>query len=255
MKYNRLDEEEAFILKNNRVSINELKEKFNVSSNTIRRDIIELEERGKVSKKHGYVISKINDLDVGLLPFYRRNSVMRDEKDRIAKKASEFIEDGDCIFIDSGSTVAFLIDYIKDLKLTVFTNNLYFINKVINYKNIEIITFSGILNRDYFSFTGIEDQAIDILSQYNFTKAFMAATGMNLNYGVMNSLVTDNAIKKSVVKRAQEVYLLVDHSKFNKTTMKSYCQLNDINFLITDEDPPENIKNIMESFGCKIIIS
>lgn len=255
MKYNRLDEEEEFILKNNKVSINELKEKFNVSSNTIRRDILELESRGKISKKHGYVVSKSNDLDVGLLPFYSRNLVMREEKNRIAKKASEFIEDGDCIFIDSGSTVAFLIDYIKNLKLTVFTNNLYFINKVINYPNIEIITFSGVLNRDYFSFTGIENQAIDILYQYNFTKAFMATTGVNLNYGVMNSLITDNAIKKSVVKRAQEVYLLVDHSKFNKITIKSYCQLNDINFLITDKEPPENIKNVMDNFGCKIIVS
>ena len=83
----------------------------------------------------------------------------------------------------------------------------------------------------------------------------MATTGVNLNYGVMDSLITDNAIKKSVVKRAQEVYLLVDHSKFNKITIKLYCQLNDINFLITDKEPPENIKNVMDNFGCKIIVS
>lgn len=254
MKLRRIEEEEAYIHKFHKVTINELQEKFEVSGNTIRRDVSELVKRGNVLKSHGMVSSKLNNYDVGQLPFYKRSSVMIEEKKKIAEKASEFIENGDCIFIDSGSSVTHLIDYIKDLELTVFTNNVDFIIKAIQYRNIDIITFSGILNRDYCSFTSIDEQSADTLSKYNFTKSFMSATGITVQYGVMNSLVSDNYIKVQAVERAQQVYLLADHTKFGKITMKSYAQLKDIDVIITDREPPEDIVQNIEELGNKIII-
>lgn len=254
MKIKRIELEEQYIQAAQNVTIEELCEKFGVSKNTIRRDINELESRGSITKIYGGVSSNIQNYDVGKLPFNQRGGLMLEEKQRIAERAAKFVEDGDYIFVDSGSTVCNLVDYIRTLHVTVLTNNLDFITRALPYPNIEIITFSGILNRDYYSFTSIDERSAEILASYNFTKAFMAATGVTVQYGVMNSLLTDNSLKVTAVQRAREVYLLVDHTKFDKVTIKSYCGLEDIDVIITDGQPPEEIRRCVAECGHQIII-
>ena len=247
MKIKRIEQEEAYIQEAQNVTIEELCEKFGVSKNTIRRDLIELEKKGSIVKNYGGVSSAVQSYDVGMLPFNARGRLMREEKQRIAERAAEFIKDGDYIFVDSGSTVCNLVDFIKTMNVTVLTNNL-------PYPNIQIITFSGILNRDYYSFTSIDERSAEILSSYNFTKAFMAATGVTVQYGAMNSLLSDNQLKTTAVNRAQEVYLLVDHTKFGKVTIKSYGSLEQIDTIITDEPPADEILESIQQCGCEIIV-
>lgn len=254
MKIKRIEQEEAYIQKVQNVTIDELCEKFQVSKNTIRRDLNELERRGSIVKNYGGVSSAAQNYDVGMLPFDKRSSLMLHEKRRIAEKAAEFIKDGDYIFVDSGSTVCHLVDFIKTLRVTVLTNNLDFITRAVPYPNIQIITVSGILNRDYSSFTSIDERSGEILASYNFTKAFMAATGVTVQYGVMNSLLTDNTLKITAVKRAQEIYLLADHTKFGKVTIKSYSDLKDMDVVITDANPPEDIVEEIRENGKQIIV-
>ena len=254
MKIKRIEQEEAYIQEAQNVTIEELCEKFGVSKNTIRRDLIELERKGSIVKNYGGVSSAVQSYDVGMLPFNARGRLMREEKQRIAERAAEFIKDGDYIFVDSVSTVCNLVDFIKTMNVTVLTNNLDFIIRALPYPNIQIITFSGILNRDYYSFTSIDERSAEILSSYNFTKAFMAATGVTVQYGAMNSLLSDNQLKTTAVNRAQEVYLLVDHTKFGKVTIKSYGSLEQIDTIITDEPPADEILESIQQCGCEIIV-
>ena len=254
MKIKRIEQEEAYIQEAQNVTIEELCEKFGVSKNTIRRDLIELEKKGSIVKNYGGGSSAVQSYDVGMLPFNARGRLMREEKQRIAERAAEFIKDGDYIFVDSGSTVCNLVDFIKTMNVTVLTNNLDFIIRALPYPNIQIITFSGILNRDYYSFTSIDERSAEILSSYNFTKAFMAATGVTVQYGAMNSLLSDNQLKTTAVNRAQEVYLLVDHTKFGKVTIKSYGSLEQIDTIITDEPPADEILESIQQCGCEIIV-
>ena len=254
MKIKRIEQEEAYIQEAQNVTIEELCEKFGVSKNTIRRDLIELEKKGSIVKNYGGVSSAVQSYDVGMLPFNARGRLMREEKQRIAERAAEFIKDGDYIFVDSGSTVCNLVDFIKTMNVTVLTNNLDFIIRALPYPNIQIITFSGILNRDYYSFTSIDERSAEILSSYNFTKAFMAATGVTVQYGALNSLLSDNQLKTTAVNRAQEVYLLVDHTKFGKVTIKSYGSLEQIDTIITDEPPADEILESIQQCGCEIIV-
>ena len=254
MKIKRIEQEEAYIQEAQNVTIEELCEKFGVSKNTIRRDLIELEKKGSIVKNYGGDSSAVQSYDVGMLPFTARGRLMREEKQRIAERAAEFIKDGDYIFVDSGSTVCNLVDFIKTMNVTVLTNNLDFIIRALPYPNIQIITFSGILNRDYYSFTSIDERSAEILSSYNFTKAFMAATGVTVQYGAMNSLLSDNQLKTTAVNRAQEVYLLVDHTKFGKVTIKSYGSLEQIDTIITDEPPADEILESIQQCGCEIIV-
>ena len=82
----------------------------------------------------------------------------------------------------------------------------------------------------------------------------MAATGVTVQYGVMNSLLSDNELKVTAVNRAQEVYLLVDHTKFGKVTIKSYGSLEQIDTIITNQPPSDEMIESIRQCGCEIII-
>ena len=140
MKIKRIEQEEAYIQEAQNVTIEELCEKFGVSKNTIRRDLIELEKKGSIVKNYGGVSSAVQSYDVGMLPFNARGRLMREEKQRIAERAAEFIKDGDYIFVDSGSTVCNLVDFIKTMNVTVLTNNLDFIIRALPYNKFQIVS-------------------------------------------------------------------------------------------------------------------
>lgn len=252
MRVNRLDSIMDYIEKCGKVSLDELCEKYNVSKNTIRRDIETLLGTGKIKKVYGGVC--ISDKEPSE-PF-RRNIDHYEAKCLIAKKAAAYVEDGDSIFIDSGSTTCQMLEYLTGKKnITIITNNLEFIIKAIPHPNINIVSYSGILNRDILSFSCFDDHGLEILANLNFTKAFLSATGVTVEYGVMNSSLSETSYKTMAVKRAQKKYLLVDRSKFQKITIKSYCELSDINYIITDGIPPQNILEYSKNCSTEIIIA
>ena len=139
MKSIRLEEEEKYIHRKNNVTLEELMKEFDVSLNTIRRDVKELLKKGKIKKVYGGVESLIGVSEEKYLNNYESRSVNNIfEKKRIAKKASEYINEGDTIFIDSGSTTVSILDNVPmDISLIVVTNSLDVINKISNYKNIQ----------------------------------------------------------------------------------------------------------------------
>jgi len=171
----------------------------------------------------------------------------------IAIKASELVEDGDIIFVDSGTTTSHMVDSIKDKhNLTILTNNLELMIRAIPYENIHIISLSGTLNRRTLSFAG--QSAVNILENYNISKAFMASTGISIENGVTNSSMQEYEIKQTAVQRSKQVYLLADSSKFDVVSLMTYCDLKKINLLVTDSRPPQKFYDLFHSYSHKIIL-
>lgn len=255
MRVKRIDEIEEYVEKQKNVSLDELCEHFHVSKSTIRRDIDLITSRGNVKKTYGGISSMPQKSD-NSISFNRRSVLEPEAKRRIAKKAAEFVEDGDTIFIDTGTTTSHLVDFLAEKRdITVVTNNLDFILRAIPYDNIRIISFSGVLDRDVFCLTGFGGKSIEILESFNFKKAFLAATGVTLEYGVMNSVLTDTEFKVAVLRRTQKSYLLVDRTKFGEVTVQSYCTLRDIDYLVTDKKPPDSIISVFKENGKEIVLA
>lgn len=249
-KSKRIADIEKYIYDNKNVTLKNLCETFNVSLNTMRRDIQDITQRTNIKKVYGGVCVMQNK---HLIAFEKRFSENTSAKQKIAKKAAELIEDGDIIFIDSGTTTTPMIDYIDEKKhVTVLTNNLKFIYNSIPYENLKIISLSGTLNRDTLSFTG--GSAAEILNNFNISKAFMAATGISLTYGITNSSIQESMIKQAAVKRSQQKILLADHSKFDSVSLTTYCQLNCPDIIITDSAPPTEYSDYIKKVGHKLII-
>ncbi|CAH0346504.1 DeoR/GlpR family DNA-binding transcription regulator [Bacillus sp. CECT 9360] len=252
IKTKRIKQIQDYIFEHQTVSLDELVNIFDVSKNTIRRDVQELVELGEIKKVYGGVA--VNDTaHAALESFNDRKTRNQRSKEQIAKLAASFIEDEDVIFIDSGTTTLELIEYIKALHLTIITNNLNFIINSLPYENLNVISIGGVLDRKTNSFVSIKKY--DLLKSYNINKAFMASTGITLANGVTNASPLESEIKQTVVERSSKVFLLVDHDKFDQYGLMTYCSLDEIDYLITDKLPDEEYQEYTKKKGIQLAIA
>ena len=119
------------------------------------------------------------------------------------------------------------------------------------YPELNIISLSGTLNRKTLSFTG--QSTIDTLQSFNISKAFMAANGITLQNGATQSTSIEFAIKKSVVERSHDVYLLVENRKFGVVSLYTYCPLDRIDVIVTDAAPTADFSESYRELGGRII--
>lgn len=237
MKYNRLREIEEYVQQRDFVSLDELCEVFNKSKNTIRRDVAELVKSGSFQKVYGGV-RPIHAVSEVLSTFSDRAVKRAGEKQQIGRLAARFVEDGNIIFVDSGTTTVQLVPFLADFnKLTVVTNNLHVINRCIEYPHITTITVGGQLNTKTASFS-TNFFTIENLKSLNITKAFMAATGVSIEGGVSNSSAEELAIKRTIVEKCESCYLMADTSKFGHTALLTYAQLRVFRGIVTNGPLP-----------------
>ncbi|UOQ45548.1 DeoR/GlpR family DNA-binding transcription regulator [Halobacillus salinarum] len=247
IKVERINELLDYVHQKQTASLDELVKEFNVSKNTIRRDVQELVEQGKLKKVYGGV--SVNQSST--LPFHHRQIQNHQEKIKIAELAASYVEDGDIIFLDSGTTTVEMLDFIKQKNLVIVTNNLDFTLEATPYENLKIYSTGGMYERSTKSYTGLE--SAEAIKSYNFSKVFMASTGVSLTNGVTNSSPLETQIKSAVVNRSEEVFLLVDHSKFDKYSLTTYCRLEDINYMVTGEEPEDKYKQFAEKNNMKLV--
>ncbi|MFC0469051.1 DeoR/GlpR family DNA-binding transcription regulator [Halalkalibacter kiskunsagensis] len=247
LKTKRLDEIKEYVSKHETVSLDELVEVFGVSKNTIRRDIKVLVEQGDFKKVYGGVAVNHSTL----VSFNDRKVRNQGEKRIIAKLASEYVEDDDIIFVDSGTTTFEMLEFIKGKKITVVTNNVDFIVEAMPYDNVNIFSTGGMIERKTKSF--ISYKGLDLFKTYNINKAFMASTGISITNGVTNSSPLESEIKSSAVKKCPEVFLLVDHQKFDKYALTTYCDLEEIHYLVTDKLPNDEYQEFVKKNNIKLI--
>ncbi len=251
MRTTRIEEIREYIYKHKAVTLDNLCEVFQVSKNTIRRDIDELLEDPNIKKIYGGVtVEEVKSF----ISFDKRNISNLDLKQLIAKKAADLVEENDIIFIDSGTTTFHMIEYIKNTKnLTILTNSIEVIMRSVPYSNINVISLSGVLNRETLSFTGIG--SAEVLSKYNLSKAFLAATGISIIGGATNSFPSETEIKQAALQKSQKNYILADHTKFNEVSLMTFSNLENIDSIITDKLPGQELSEHLIKNKCGIIIA
>lgn len=249
MKSKRIDEIEEYIHINKKVSLSELEDKFQVSMNTIRRDIKVLLEKDVITKVYGGVESKksihLNKNDV-LVDIEKRDALNKAEKISIAKEAAKYIKNGDTIYIDSGTTTSAILNYLdNDINLTIVTNSIPVLNTAITFPNVEIIISGNAYRKRTNSFVKIGTYSI--LDRVNVKKAFMAATSVSVENGAMNATLEEYELKSKIITKASERFLLVDSSKFNKTGFITFAALTDFKMIMTDKLDDDEFKRFLSS--------
>lgn len=231
MKAKRNDLIKEYILEKEHVTLKELEETFNVSMNTIRRDVAKIITDPRFEKVYGGVSVKKNKL----ISFENRSIKNKEVKQKIAEEAAKLIQPHDLIYIDSGTTTKYILDYLpKDIEMTIITNSLDIVLKAEVFEKIQVFLLGNMFKRSTRSFVGITPD--QITNKYNISKAFMAATAVSIDNGMMNSDLMEYEIKKHIVDKAANIYLLADKSKFEKSTLLTYASLDQVDKIITDKD-------------------
>lgn len=251
MKDMRLDEMEQYILQCGAISLPALCKTFDVSMNTVRRDVAKLLARGTVQKVYGGVRARRSEQ---LTSFDARTVARSPQKQAIGAAAATLIADGDIVYVDSGTTTMYIAQHLQHLHhATLLTNNLQCINLAAANPNINVLVLPGKLQRETYSVTGME--TILQLRKYHIHKAFMAATAVSLTNGVTNSSSLEYEIKRTALQQSEAAYLLVDAAKFDRTAMLTYAQLADFSGVITDVRPPEPYCERLDEAKVSLIMS
>ncbi len=251
MKTDRIQEMERYIIQHGAATMEELRTQFGISMNTVRRDVAELLARGAVTKVYGGV--RARPTEQALTPYEVRRRGSEDAKAAIGRRAAALVQDGDVIFIDSGTTTLQMVDHLADRReLTIITNNIEVINRALPHENITIIALPGQVRRKTHSLTG--DEAVRYLRRYNVRMAFIAATGVS-SHGVTNSSPLEFEIKKCAVESAEKTVLLIAEAKFGVTGLMTFAQLTDFDALVTDRMPEETVCSRLADSGVELIVA
>lgn len=243
MKTERVLQIEQYILDHEIVSIRELMDHFHISINTLRRDLSELEERGSIQKIYGG--AKKADVEVNseepnkfLKQYSERDSINTPQKTAIAQKAAAMIRENDTIFIDTGTSTVPILNYLDDFHhLTIVTNSVYVLFSALNLSRFTVVGLPGVLKNETASLVG--DQCLNMIERYNINKAFMACTTFSLENGVCNSSIEEYSIKRRVIEKSSENILLVDASKFDRSSLLTFADPEDFHYIVTDEKPSQ----------------
>ena len=240
---------------NGKVTSKELVTKLEVSSESVRRYLDELEAENKLRKVYGGAVRL--EYDTIEPAHIKRNSTNTEEKKKIAKIASEFVKDNDSIVIDEGTTALQMIKYIVDRKnLTIVTSSCAALAQLIDYQNKEmfdgeIIFIGGKINTKHQR--SADAMSVEMMSNIFVNKAFISCEGVSDSFGV-NSVDKDKALlSREYVKNSRKTILLSDNSKIGMTTTYKVADIKDIDVIISDIDKPEEWTEKLEKSHTKWI--
>ena len=245
----RLKQMEEYILENDVVSMEELCKLYGISMNTLRMDIAYLVDKGNIKKIYGGVSS---NRSAALLSFEDRELRNIPEKRSIGRAAASFIEDGDIIYVDSGTTAMYLMEYVDGKKqITILTHSLSVLSRARGIEGLTIYCLGGKLQPEMNCLVG--SMAADMVSLYNIGKAFMGTKGITAEGAVTDSSAGEFELKKRVVQNSAKIYLLADSSKYEKAGLMTYLHLDKVDCLITDQSVSDGLKELCKNFRTELI--
>ncbi len=221
------------------VTASELASRFDVSIETIRRDLLALEKAGALCRVHGGAISQTHLKPAG--EFNVRLDEHRLQKKELSLLAAELISEGDIIAIDAGTTAVEFAEVIKKLQLrfTVVTHCKAVFDIISACDNIECILIGGKYDKVENAFHG--HMALEAYRNLHVSKAFIFPTGISLSLGVFDFHPDLLGVQHTLLEIADKIIILADSSKFEKTSLFRLCKLNPEHIYITDSDLPESV--------------
>lgn len=230
----------------------ELTELLNVSSVTIRSDLRELEKNGDCEIIWGGAVSKVPPSDAETL-LNQRTQLHREAKQRIGKKATSFIELGQTIFVDAGTTTVEIINHLPDHLdyLRVVTPALNVAVAATYHPYIELVMPGGVLRNLTRSLVGV--QTIRSLEMFNADIVFIASGGFDLQHGITTGNILEVEVKRTMVKNSKKVILTADGSKFGRALSLNVAPITDIDVLITDEQLSEKDAQALQALGVEVL--
>jgi len=223
----------------------ELATAFGVSEMTVRRDLRDLEQEGKLTRVYGGAVAADE-------PSFAEVVVERlDRKSRIGAAAAELVRDGQTIMLDIGTTTLQLARHLRGRSVTVITSNLAAYEELLPETSVELVLLGGVVRRNYRSLVGV--LAEDALRQLRADVAFLGASGIEKDLSVLDSTMVEAPIKRAMLASATRSVLLADSAKFGMRGVARVCGADELDVLVTDEGAPGDARERLERAGVEVI--
>lgn len=227
----------------------DLSKKLKVSEETIRRDFEKLENQNLIQRIHGGAVRVEPKSEI---PIPKRQAENYEEKEMIAFTASTYVEEGDIIAMDASTTTLLMTKYIKGKTLTVITNSIGVTMELAKESNIRVILIGGYLSESSMSLVG--NFAERVIRDYHVDKFFFSCLGVDHKRGISEIHEDQAMVKKQLLSISEKKFLLADYSKFGEKSLFRLCNLDTINYLITDNKVSINTIRELNNIGIKAII-
>lgn len=236
------EERKRIILENleaeGKVKVADLAKKFSVSTETIRRYLEDLDKNQKLKKVYG---GAVKNAPPSLIEpsMVERKILNIEKKKRIAYKAATFIQNGDVILVDEGSTTLQLVPYLMHIKeLTIITNSFPFANQLISATNNkmftgEIVFIGGTISPQHFRTAGPMSQ--QILTHLSFDRAFISVDALLPDFGISSYNLEKAKLSEMMINQAEKTYVLADHSKIGLKGTYKITELNKIDYILSNQ--------------------
>lgn len=236
------------VIERGSIRVAELSKMFNLTEETIRRDLEKLEQEGKLMRSHGGAVAIQGGKEDA--PYFKRETVNILEKQKIARIALSFINEGDSILLDASSTSWFLAKELPNIPLNIITNSIRVTMELVEKRNIHVIGTGGNFSPTSLSYIG--PLTIQTLDNYHADKAFISCKALDNSWGISDANDMQAMVKKKMIETADVNFLLIDHSKIGKKATSFVADFTDIQNIITDELADKEYLSELENSGIKI---
>lgn len=233
------------------VTVSHLVEEFGVSQETVRRDLLLLEQEGLVRRVHGGAVS-LGEMKP-YKPFQSRHQDFTQEKEQLCQNAAELVCEGDYIAIGTGSTPAYFAQILKKRikKLTVVTYSYTVFDVLSDMPEYELILLGGQYMPQEQCFCG--QLTLDALKQLRVMKSFVFPSAVSMEYGIFGYEQTLYPLQRQLLSCCDQAYILADSSKFERKALYKVADMRPEYIFVTDDKLPEELARIYRDNGLTVI--
>lgn len=237
------------LTRNGVVDLQNLVQRTKSSESTIRRDLALLEEQGLLKRIHGGATLPYSKIDEPNMQ--DKSSKNLHDKQRIAEFAASMIRDGDCVYLDAGTTVSEMIPFLINKKIVIVTNGVMHVDALAS-ANITTYLIGGRIKTNTKAIVGSVAQ--ENLKQYRFDKCFLGMNGIDSKFGFTTPDPEEAILKKLAIDLAEESFVLADKSKFSETFFAKVAEIEQAGIITTNLDN-EAMKEYLEKTNMKVVTS
>lgn len=246
----RLNAIKQLIFAQKRVEVSRLSQQFGVTEETIRRDLEKLASQGVITRTYGGAVLNTETALEGI-SFYKRARTRIEAKQKIAQRAAELLATRTTAAADSSSTVMEALRLLKDRRdMTLLTNSVEALCEL-GTSEISVVSTGGVLNRSSCSLQG--SIAKSTIQNYNVDILLMSCKGLVFNKGALDSNEAEAEVKKAMIAQAVQLALLLDHTKFGQVAFVQLSELDQIDYIVTDEKPNDEWMELFQKKHIQVI--
>lgn len=225
---------EGLIRVQKEVDVTSIKNRFQVSSVTIRNDLIFLERKGVIKRLFGKAVWREDPVSGGFDLDLIDNLEF---KEKIGKFAATLIEENDSVMFYTGTTTLQVARHLDEEKSCIaVTNSIYIAHELRRFSKIRTVLLGGNFSVDTGATYGV--QAIQQLGQYNIDKLFLSLDGIDASRGITNNYPYEADLNFALIKAAKQIIVVADHTKIGKTHFIHMGDIQDVDILVTDTKAP-----------------